>query len=184
MLPRPKGPFLWNYVGQVCLLCMVKMPDTVQAGRRRWNTARAYQLRHFPIVRRSHRCDAKTMDNGPFRICSGNPPRSTPLWKEEDDDHHGPRSQGAVSDGHLGSDEAIDLGMKLEKLCGELSPRQREFLRTALGVAATDLWARTNESLTNRSILDLVIDIQAAGVADAISLNPLPIPREPKGPTT
>lgn len=88
-----------------------------------------------------------------------------------------------MRDDQLGSDEAIDLGIKLEALSGELTPRQREFLRTALGVAATDLWARTNESLTSRSILDLVIDIQAAGAADTISLNPLPIPREPKGPT-
>lgn len=87
-----------------------------------------------------------------------------------------------MNDDHLRSDEAIDLGMKLEAMCGELSPRQREFLRTALGVAAADLWARTNESLADRSILDLVVDIQAAGAADAISLNPLPIPRESKGP--
>jgi hypothetical protein len=87
-----------------------------------------------------------------------------------------------MNDDHLRSDEAIDLGMKLEAMCGELSPRQREFLRTALGVAAADLWARTNESLADRGILDLVVDIQAAGAADAISLNPLPIPRESKGP--
>lgn len=88
-----------------------------------------------------------------------------------------------MSDVDLGSDEAIDLGIKLEALCGELSPGQREFLRSALGVAATDLWARTNESMAGRSILDLVIDIQAAGAADTISLNPLPLPREPKGPS-
>ncbi len=88
-----------------------------------------------------------------------------------------------MSDDHLSSDEAIDLGMKLEALSAELSLGQREFLRIALGVAATDLWARTNESLTDRSILDLVVDIQAAGAANVISLNPLPIPREPKGPT-
>lgn len=87
-----------------------------------------------------------------------------------------------MSDDHLSNDEALDLGRKLEATCRELSARQQEFLKTALGVAAANIWARTNESLTDRSILDLVIDIQAAGAADAISLNPLPIPREPKGP--
>jgi len=106
-----------------------------------------------------------------------------PRKEAKHDDLRMQHSRGAMSDDHLSSDEAIDLGMKLEALSAELSLGQREFLRIALGVAATDLWARTNESLTDRSILDLVVDIQAAGAANVISLNPLPIPREPKGPT-
>jgi hypothetical protein len=108
----------------------------------------------------------------------------TPLTSRKDanNDRHAHHSLRTMSDDHLSSDEAIDLGMKLEALSAELSLGQREFLRIALGVAAADLWARTNESLTDRSILDLVVDIQAAGAADTISLNPLPIPREPKGP--
>jgi hypothetical protein len=88
-----------------------------------------------------------------------------------------------MTDDHLSGSEATDLGTRLETLCREFSPRQQEFLKSALRLAAADLWARTNEPLPERSIRDLILDIQLAGAAGAISLNPLPIPPNQKGPT-
>jgi hypothetical protein len=85
-------------------------------------------------------------------------------------------------DDHLGQLEAEELGARLEALCQELSPRQHEFLKAALRLAAADLWARMDEPAPENSIQDLIVDIQQAGAARAISLNPLPIPQNPKGP--
>lgn len=78
--------------------------------------------------------------------------------------------------------EASDLGARLEALCEEFSAREQEFLKAAFRLAAADAWVHTNGPLAESSIRDLVLDIQQAGANDAISLNPLPIPREPKGP--
>jgi len=85
-------------------------------------------------------------------------------------------------DDHLSGSEAVDLGTRLETLCLEFSPREQEFLKSALGLAAAESWARADEPLPERSIQDLILDIQQAGAAGAISLNPLPIPPTPKGP--
>jgi len=87
-----------------------------------------------------------------------------------------------MTDEHLTGSEAADLGARLEALCREFSPKQQEFLKEALRLAGADLWARTDEPLPERSIQELVVDIQQAGAAHAISLNPLPIPANPKGP--
>jgi methionyl-tRNA synthetase len=90
------------------------------------------------------------------------------------------KGDGMIDD-HLGESEAEELGARLEALCQELSPRQQEFLRAALRLAAADLWARTSEPTQENSIQHLIVDIQQAGAARAISLNPLPIPPNPKG---
>lgn len=87
-----------------------------------------------------------------------------------------------MADDHLSASEAEELGSRLEALCREFSSRQREFLKTALRRAAADLWARSSESPAESGIQDLIIDIQQAGAAHAISLNPLPLPANPKGP--
>ena len=87
-------------------------------------------------------------------------------------------------DDHISESEAEDLGARLEELCQELSPRQQTFLRAALRLAAAEVWARTNESLLESSIPDLIGDIQQAGAARAISRNPLPMPLNVKGTTT
>jgi hypothetical protein len=87
-----------------------------------------------------------------------------------------------MTDDHLSGSEAEELGARLEALCREFSPRQQEFLKAALRLAAADVWARTNESLSESSIQDLIVDIQQAGAAHAISLNPLPLPLHLKGP--
>jgi hypothetical protein len=84
-------------------------------------------------------------------------------------------------DDHLSGNEAADLGARLEALCREFSPRQQEFLKAALRLAAADLWARSSEPLAERGVQELIVDIHQAGSARAISLNPLPIPSNPKG---
>jgi hypothetical protein len=86
-----------------------------------------------------------------------------------------------MADDQLSGSEAEALGTRLETLCGEFSPREQEFLKSALGLAAAELWAHTNDPLPERSIQDLIVDIQQAGAVGAISLNPLPIPVNPKG---
>jgi hypothetical protein len=87
-----------------------------------------------------------------------------------------------MTDDWLSESEAKEVGARLEALCRELSPRQHEFLKEALSLAGADLWARTNGAPANRAIQELIMDIQQAGAAHAISLNPLPIPQQPKGP--
>jgi hypothetical protein len=86
-----------------------------------------------------------------------------------------------MTEDHLSGSEAADLGTRLDTLCREISPRQTEFLKSALRLAAAALWARTNQPVPERGIQDLIVDIQQAGAAGAISLNPLPIPLKPKG---
>lgn len=88
-----------------------------------------------------------------------------------------------MADDHLSGSEAVDLGTRLEALCREFSPKQQAFLKSALGLAAAELWAHTNDPLPERSIQDLIVDIQQAGATGAISLNPLPIPVNSKGRT-
>jgi len=88
-----------------------------------------------------------------------------------------------MTDDHLSGSEAADLGTRLETLCREFSPRQQEFLKAALRLAAANLWAHRNDPLPESSIQELIVDIQLAGAAHAISLNPLPIPLNQKGPT-
>lgn len=87
-----------------------------------------------------------------------------------------------MTDDHLSGREAEELGARLEAMCREFSPRQQEFLKAALRLAAADVWARTNEALSESSIQDLIVDIHQAGAAQAISFNPLPLPPNPKGP--
>lgn len=87
-----------------------------------------------------------------------------------------------MTDDHLSGSEAEELGVRLEEMCQEFSSRQRAFLKTALGIAAADLWARADEPRSEFTIQELVVDIQQAGAARAISLNPLPSPSMPKGP--
>ena len=65
---------------------------------------------------------------------------------------------------------------------GVLPQTTGSFSKTALRVAASDLWAGAGESLPRDGIQDLILDIQQAGAARAISLNPLPIPRNLEGP--
>jgi len=89
-----------------------------------------------------------------------------------------------MTDDHISESEAEDLGGRLEALFREVAPRQQEFLKTALRLAAADMWAGTSESPSQNSIQDLILDIQQAGAARAISLNPLPIPLDPEGPIT
>jgi len=86
-----------------------------------------------------------------------------------------------MADDHLSGSEAEELGARLEALCRDFSSRQREFLKAALRLAAADLWARSSEPVPERSIQDLIVDIQQAGAAHAISLNPLPMPLDLKG---
>jgi hypothetical protein len=86
-----------------------------------------------------------------------------------------------MADDHLSEREAEELGARLEALCLRFSSREREFLEAALRLAAADLWARSSEPVPESGIKDLVVDIQQAGAAHAISLNPLPIPLDSKG---
>jgi hypothetical protein len=88
-----------------------------------------------------------------------------------------------MSDNHLSGSEAAALGARLETLFREFSSSEQAFLRMALRLAAANLWARTTDPLPDSSIQELIVDIHQAGAAHAISLNPLPIPLTPKGPT-
>jgi hypothetical protein len=90
----------------------------------------------------------------------------------------------SMANDHLSENEAHELGARLEAVCQEFSSRQREFLKTALRLAAADVWARSSESPPETGIQDLIIDIQQAGATRAISLNPLPLPINPKGTIT
>ena len=93
----------------------------------------------------------------------------------------GMKGQSMTND-YLSESEAQELGARLEAVCREFSSRQLEFLKTALRLAAADLWARGSESPSESGIQDLIVDIQQAGATHAISLNPLPLPLTPKGP--
>ena len=83
---------------------------------------------------------------------------------------------------HLSRSEAEELGARLEALCREFSPRQQEFVKSALRLAVAEAWARNSESVPESTIKDLIVDIHQAGAARAISLNPLPMPPNSKGP--
>lgn len=87
-----------------------------------------------------------------------------------------------MTDDHLNVNEAKEFGAKLEALCRDFSSKQQEFLKMALRLAAADLWARSSEPPSESAIRDLIVDIQQAGAAHAISLNPLPMPLDPGGP--
>jgi hypothetical protein len=76
--------------------------------------------------------------------------------------------------------EAADLGTRLEALCENLSLKERDFLESALRLAAADAWAHRGTP-AGSGIRDLVLDIHLASATDSISLNPLPIPLTPKG---
>lgn len=88
-----------------------------------------------------------------------------------------------MTEHQLSRREAADLGERLEALCEQFSVKEQEFLKAALRLAAADAWVHANGPLLENSIRELVLDIQQAGDAGAISLNPLPIPLEPKGKT-
>jgi hypothetical protein len=85
---------------------------------------------------------------------------------------------------HLGGAEAAEFGAKLDQLGQSLSPAELRFLEAALRLAGANLWAHTTGLPSGSSLQDLVIDIQQASAAHAISLNPLPIPSDMKGPRT
>jgi hypothetical protein len=88
-----------------------------------------------------------------------------------------------MSDDHLSGGEAAALGARLEVLCREFSPSEQAFLKLALRLAAANLWAHTTDPLPDSGIQELIVDIYQAGSAHAISLNPMPIPTTPKGPS-
>ena len=87
-----------------------------------------------------------------------------------------------MPDDSLSGEEAAAFGTKLDQLGRILSPAELGFLKATLRLAAANLWARTAEPPADSSLRDLVIDIHQASAAHAISLNPMPIPSDMKGP--
>ena len=87
-----------------------------------------------------------------------------------------------MPDDTLSSAEAAAFGAKLEQLGRSLSSAELGFLKATLRLAAANLWARMAEPPAESSLQELVIDIHQASGAQAISLNPLPIPSDMKGP--
>jgi hypothetical protein len=87
-----------------------------------------------------------------------------------------------MPDDSLSGEEAAAFGAKLDQLGRSLSSAELGFLRGTLRLAAENLWARTAEPPADSSLQDLVIDIHQALAAQAISLNPIPLPPHMKGP--